>query len=310
MAGAGAAGTDAGAKVASAEDVFTAPPPSDTAADAPARDQVRSIVAASGTSFFWAMRLLPKPKREAVFAIYAFCRAVDDIADGEGPTTRKRAHLAAWRAEIDRLYRGRPAHPIARALAGPVRTYGLAREDFVALIEGMEMDAADKMVAPSMSELELYCARVAGAVGLLSVRIFGISGPADRTLALALGQALQLTNLLRDLSEDAARGRLYLPRDLLAAHGIMTRDPDAVLSHPALAAVCADLVTIARRRFEDARTVLAACPRRAVRPAVVMMNVYRRLLDGLVRRGWTRLDEPVRVPAARKIWITLRYGLV
>ncbi len=309
-AGAGVARSGAGAKTASAEDDFTPPPAIDIASHAPARAQVRSIVAGSGTSFFWAMRFMPKAKREAVFAVYAFCRTVDDIADGEGPAARKLEHLAAWRGEIDRLYLGRPVHPIARALARPVQTYDLAREDFVAVIEGMEMDAADRMVAPSMAELKLYCARVAGAVGLLSIRIFGIAGPASRTLALALGQALQLTNLLRDLSEDAARGRLYLPRDLLAAHGIMTRDPDAVLSHPALPAVCADLVTIARRLFADARTVLTACPRRAVRPAVVMMNVYRRLLDGLVRRGWTRLDEPVGVPAARKIWIALRYGLI
>lgn len=308
MAGGDATGT--GATVASAKDGFTAPPPLGTASDAPARAQMRSIVAGAGTSFFWAMRLLPKPKREAMFALYAFCRAVDDIADGDAPAARKLAQLAAWRAEIDRLYRGRPGHAIARALAGPVRTYGLAREDFVALIEGMEMDAGDRMVAPGTSELELYCARVAGAVGLLSVRIFGAPGPAGRTLALALGQALQLTNLLRDLGEDARRGRLYLPRELLAAHGIVTRDPDAVLAHPALPAVCADLVAIARRRFDDARAALAACPRRAVRPAVVMMNVYCRLLERLVRRGWTRLDQPVRVHPARKIWIALRYGLI
>ena len=209
------------------------------------------------------MRLLPRPKREAMFAVYAYCRAVDDIADGDDTPEVKLAGLTAWREEIDQLFQGRPNHPITRALRRPVETYGLAKEEFLALLDGMEMDATNRMVAPSFSELELYCDRVAGAVGLLSVRIFGVSGPAARPLALTLGRALQLTNLLRDLLEDAELGRLYLPRELLEAHGIETRDPAAVLRHPALAAVCGDLAEIAGERFVDARAAL----REAVRSA-------------------------------------------
>jgi phytoene synthase len=244
-----------------------------------------------------------------MFAVYAYCRAVDDIADGDASPEVKLAGLAAWRAEIDELYRGRPHHPITRALHRPVETYGLAKEDFLALLDGMEMDATNRMVAPSFAELELYCDRVAGAVGLLSVKIFGVSGPAARTLALTLGRALQLTNLLRDILEDAELGRLYLPRELLEAHGIETRDPAAVLGHPALAAVCADLAEIAAERFVDARGALRDRPRRAVRPAKVMMNVYRRVLDRLMRRGWDRLDQPVRLHGAEKFWLALRYGI-
>ncbi len=277
--------------------------------DEAAEGQVRSTVIAAGSSFLWAMRLMPRAKREAMFAVYAYCRTIDDIADGEAPAAEKIKKLGAWRGEIDRLFAGNPNHAITRALAGPVRTYGLAKEDFMALLDGMEMDAANRMVAPNMEELELYCARVAGAVGLLSVRIFGLPDPEGRILALTLGQALQFTNLLRDLSEDAALGRLYLPRELLDAHGIAETTPDAVLKHPALPKVCDDIAAMARQSFDDAARALARSPRGTVRPARVMMKVYQRLLDRLVLRGWTRIEDRIRLSFFANLWIALRYGL-
>lgn len=272
-------------------------------------DQVRGAVIAAGSSFLWAMRLMPRAKREAMFAVYAYCRTIDDIADGDASEADKIKELGAWKGEIDRLFAGKANHPIAKALAGPVHTYGLAKQDFIALLDGMEMDAANRMVAPSMDELELYCARVAGAVGLLSVRIFGVPEPEGRTLALTLGQAFQLTNVLRDLREDAALGRLYLPRELLDAHGITERTPDAVLKHPALPKVCDDIATLARQSFDDAARALARSPRGAVGPARVMMKVYQRLLDRLARRGWTRIEDRMRLSSIEKLWIALRYGL-
>ncbi len=281
----------------------------DPNSDVAAKGQVRSTVIKAGSSFLWAMRLMPVAKREAMFAVYAYCRTIDDIADGEAPAAEKVKQLGAWRGEIDRLFNGDPNHPITRALAGPVRTYGLAKEDFMALLDGMEMDAANRMVAPSMEELELYCARVAGAVGLLSVRIFGIPGIEGRNLALTLGQALQLTNLLRDLHEDAALGRLYLPRELLDAHGIAATTPDAVLKHAALPKVCDDIAAMARQNFDDAAQALARSPRRAGRPARMMMKVYQRLLERLVRRGWTQCEDRMRLSSFEKLWIALRYGL-
>lgn len=277
--------------------------------DEAAEVQVRSTVITAGSSFLWAMRLMSNAKREAMFAVYAYCRTIDDIADGEAPAAEKIKELGAWRGEIDSLFNGNPNHAITRALAGPVRTYGLAKEDFIALLDGMEMDATNRMVAPSMEELELYCARVAGAVGLLSVRIFGVPDPEGRTLALTLGQALQFTNLLRDLSEDATLGRLYLPRELLDAHGITETTPDAVLKHPALPKVCDDIAAMARQSFDDAARALARSPRRAVRPARVMMKVYQRLLERLVQRGWTRIEERIRLSSFEKLWIALRHGI-
>ncbi len=274
--------------------------------------EVQALVRRSGSSFYGAMRLLPREKREAMFAVYAFCRAVDDIADGPGTPEARAAALAEWRDEIDALYAGRPGRPLTRALAGAVARFGLRRGDFEAVIDGVSMDAAPGMVAPDFARLERYCARVAGAVGLLSVRVFGCTDPRADDYALALGHALQLTNILRDVAEDAEDGRLYLPAELLDAAGIETRDPRAVVAHPALAKACAALAEIALRRFDEARTTLATLPaadRAALRPAVVMMAVYRRLLDRLMRRGWRRIEAPVTVPRAEKVWIALRYGM-
>ncbi|HWG81056.1 MAG TPA: squalene/phytoene synthase family protein, partial [Stellaceae bacterium] len=181
--------------------------------DAPdPRAAIRARVAAAGTSFYWAMRLLPEERREAMFAIYAFCREVDDIADNDAAPAVKRAGLADWRSEVDAIFAGSASTPLSRVLADVARSYALRREDFLAVIDGMEMDAAADIRAPSLAELDLYCDRVASAVGRLSVRIFGCDLPAADRVAWALGRALQLTNILRDLAEDAERGRLYLPR--------------------------------------------------------------------------------------------------
>ncbi|MEM9683630.1 MAG: presqualene diphosphate synthase HpnD [Pseudomonadota bacterium] len=284
--------------------------PAPTAASAADEAHVLDIVRSSGTSFYGAMRTLPKDRRDAMFAIYAFCREIDDIADDPLPPDSKAAALTKWREEIDRLYGGSPQSPIGRALLKPVGRYDLRRQDFLALIDGMEMDAKEDFKGPSMDTLTLYCERVAGAVGMLSVRIFGEPGAAGERLAWSLGQALQLTNILRDVREDCDRGRLYLPDELLRKHGIETREPALVLEQPTIPLVCADLAELARQRFSEARAAMRDCDRRKIRPAVAMMHVYRAILDKLIERGWNRLDEPVKVSKAKKIWIALRYGLL
>src|SRR5690606_38011850 len=160
---------------------------------------VRAVATASGSSFLWGMRLLPRPRREAMYAIYAFCREVDDIADEGGSPAEKQRALAAWREEIERLYHSRPTRAITRALLRPVADYGLPKGECLAIIDGMEMDTQQDIRAPALVDLRLYCRRVAGAVGVLSVRVFGAGEPEARDLALAQGDALQLTNILRDL---------------------------------------------------------------------------------------------------------------
>jgi presqualene diphosphate synthase len=278
--------------------------------DDAARAHVQAVVRRSGTSFFWSMRLLPRPKREAMFAIYAFCREVDDVADGAAPKAAKRQALRAWQAEIDALYAGRPHHQTTRALLEPIERFRLPRAEFEAMIEGMEMDAEERMRAPALADLERYCRCVAGAVGMLSVRVFGARGPGTDAGAVTLGEALQLTNILRDLKEDAARGRLYLPRELLAAEGIEGSDPARVLAHPALPRVCDALAARARDDFGRAERWLAGARRSTVRPALVMMHVYRRTLDRVLARGWRDLGRPVRVSPALRLWLAIRHGVL
>jgi phytoene synthase len=256
------------------------------------------------------MRLLPRHRREGMYAIYAFCREVDDIADGDRPAEYKLAELARWHDEIEALYEGRPRHLMARALSRPVQCYALRKEDFLAILAGMEMDARGDIKAPDLATLDLYCARVASAVGHLSVHIFGDPGHAAHAVAEALGRALQLTNILRDLAEDAARGRLYLPREILDRHGIRGADSETILRHPALPAACRDVAAIAEAHFRDAERAMAQCSRRAMRPAAVMAAIYRATLSALQRSGWRDPAERVGVSNSLKLWLVLRHGLL
>ncbi len=274
------------------------------------RETIRHRVEAAGTSFYWAMRLLPRDRRNGMYAIYAFCREVDDIADGERPVEHKLAALAGWREEIEALYDGRPRHLLTCALSGPVRRYELRREDFIAILAGMEMDARGDIRAPDMATLDLYCARVASAVGHLSVHIFGDSSNAAHAVAESLGRALQLTNILRDLAEDAARQRLYLPREVLDRHGIRADEPAAALRHPALPAACRDVAAIAETRFREAARAMEQCSHRAMRPAAVMAALYRAMLSALQRSGWRNPMARVSVATSLKLWLVLRHGLL
>jgi presqualene diphosphate synthase len=278
--------------------------------DAALLQTIRHRVEAAGTSFYWAMRLLPQHRRNGMYAVYAFCREVDDVADGEWPVERKLAALAAWREEIDALYAGHPRRLVARALSEPVLRYRLRRRDFLAVIDGMEMDAREEICAPDLATLDLYCARVASAVGHLSVHVFGDPSDAAHAVAEALGRALQLTNILRDLDEDSHRGRLYLPREILDRHGIRGVDPRAILRHPALPAACREVAAIAEKHFQESMRAMARCSRRAMRPAAVMAAIYRATLAALLRSGWR--DPAVRIGPSTllKLWLVLRHGLI
>lgn len=238
-----------------------------------------------GSSFYWAMRLLGAERRRAMFALYDFCHAMDDIADeGNADAGERLAQLQAWRQEVEALYAGAPSQALTQALAEPVRRFGLARADLLAVIDGMAMDARGEMRRPSEAALALYCDRVAVAVGRLSLKLFGIEAAED--LAEALGSALQLTNILRDLAEDGARGRLYLPDEVLAAHGITSDDPAVVLAHPALPAVCDVLATRAEEGFRTAHALMAARRCRRLRPAGLMAAVYQLQLHQLRDGNW------------------------
>ena len=282
-------------------------------APSPAGDavaHVRDVVQRSGSSFYWGMRILPPARRDAMYAVYAFCREVDDIADGSDEAAAKQAGLADWVREIEALYAGRPSRrPTIRALTGPIAAFDLPKAEFLAVIDGMAMDAEANIVAPAMADFELYCRRVAGAVGLLSIRVFGDPSPAAEDFALALGDALQMTNILRDVAEDAAQGRLYLPRELLVRHGVRLGAVAETLAQPGVAAACAELAALAHDRFARADRCLARCDRRALKPALIMRDVYGRLLDRLEARGWRQLSRAVSVSKPAKLMIVARHAL-
>ncbi len=281
--------------------------------DVTAREHVRAVTRAAGSSFYWGMRILPEQRRDAMFAVYAFCREVDDIADGDDPPHAKRAHLERWRRDIDKLYTDdspETAPPVLRALAKAISLYNLDKEDFLEIVAGMEMDTDTSMVVPNCKRLQLYCDRVAGAVGLLSIKIFGVSDASARTFALRLGTALQLTNILRDLKDDARMGRLYLPREQFDLHGVPIRTPDEMIAHPKLSEICASVAERARQKFTEADALLEHTDARALKPAIVMMMHYRRILDRLIARRWQNLDDDAGLSKPEKLWITLRYGVM
>ncbi len=263
---------------------------------------------ASGSSFYAAMRILPRARREAIFEIYGFCRAVDDVADAHGPREPRLAALAQWRADVHALYAGEPPARL-RGLVEPVRCYDLSREDFLAIIAGMEMDVTADIRAPDFSTLDLYCDRVASAVGRLCVNVFGMEAEAGTALAHQLGRALQLTNILRDLDEDAARGRLYLPREALEAAGIRIDDPALVLMHPALGAACAPVIERAKNHFRAADAIMDRSPRGAIRAPRIMAEAYKRILTRLVERGFSAPRVPVRLNKPLLLWILIRHAL-
>lgn len=264
---------------------------------------------ASGSSFYTAMRILPRPQREAMFEIYSFCRRVDDIADSSAPHIERRLGLAEWRRHIEALYSERPPEKL-HALVQSARAFGLRKEDFLAVIDGMDMDAAEDIRAPDWATLDLYCDRVASAVGRLSVRVFGM-GEADGTeLAHHLGRALQLTNILRDLDEDAELGRLYLPREELRKAGIASTEPRAVLASAGLPQVCGAVARRAQSHFEQADAIMARNPRRTVKAPRIMEGVYRVILQGMMARGWDAPRTRVSIGPLRLSWIAVQYAII
>ena len=264
---------------------------------------------ASGSSFYAAMRILPRAQREAMFQIYSFCRQVDDIADSEGPRPERLAALQQWRDDIDALYQGHPPPRLADYVAS-VRKFDLKRDDFLAIVDGMEMDVPQDIRAPDIATLDLYCDRVASAVGRLSVRVFGLPEADGILLAHHLGRALQLTNILRDVDEDAGLGRLYLPRESLLLAGITSDDPVRVIADRALPKVCLPLAERAKLHFKKADEIMDRNKRRVVRAPRIMSKYYRAILDLLLARGFASPRTPVRVTKMARIAILLRYAFI
>ncbi len=271
--------------------------------------EVTAIVRDSATSFYHGMKILEPRRRTAMYGIYAFCRKVDDIADDDDvPLSEKREALETWRQRVAALFAGHADDAITRVLRASAVAYQLHEADFIGIVDGMEMDAGEPIVAPPLPVLDLYCDRVASAVGRLSVCVFGDAGAAAQEVAYALGRALQLTNILRDVWEDAQRGRLYLPYEYLVGESVPV-NVNGALNSANLPAACERVAILADAYFEQAIAAMRHCQRRAMRPARLMAASYRPLLRILRANQFVYSGQRVSLPKYKKLLLAARLYL-
>jgi 15-cis-phytoene synthase len=258
----------------------------------------RDVTRQSASSFYFALRLLPPARRKALYAVYAFCRAVDDVADEADAADAPRL-IAEWRAELERCYRGAPLHPVTTALAASLEQFPVPRSALVAVIDGVEMDLVKRRYA-TFEELELYCRRVASAVGLATIEIFGYTNPRTREYAVDVGLALQLTNILRDLSEDAERDRVYLPEEDLARFGVPAQDVLRGVYNRRFVALMEFESDRARRYYRSAGRLLPPEDAASLRPAEIMRRTYEQVLDRIVEERYFVFGRRLGLSRSRK----------
>ena len=261
--------------------------------------------AESGSSFYYSFRLLPPPRRSAITALYACCREVDDVVDEVSDPNVARVKLAWWRTEVDAIFTGSAQHPVAIALAKAVDRYGITRANLQTVIDGMQMDL-EKVRYVDFAELETYCDNVAGVVGLMSATIFGYQDASTLVYARKLGVAFQLTNIIRDVGEDARRGRIYLPQDELARFGVVPSDVLRARASPAFVELMRFQTERARAWYDAAFAALPDRDRHAQRAGLAMAAIYRTLLDEIARDGYRVLDRRIALTPLRKLWIATR----
>jgi len=264
--------------------------------------------AASGSSFYYSFLFLPAPRRRAITALYAFCREVDDIVDETAETQIAATKLAWWRVEVANLYAGKPQHPVTKALQPFIEEYALSKENLGEVINGMEMDLTQSRYL-DWPALERYCYRVAGVVGLLAAGIFGYRDPRTLEYARDLGIAFQLTNIIRDVGEDARKNRIYLPMDELKRFEVPAADILNARQTPQFEALMQFQNRRARGYYDKAVAALAAVDRRAQRPGLIMAAIYKALLDEIERDGFRVLSQRTSLTPVRKFWIAWKTWL-
>lgn len=265
-------------------------------------DYCQQKASASGSSFYYSFLFLDPARRQAITALYAFCREVDDVVDECPDPTLAHAKLAWWRTEIAALYQGQPSHPVTQSLATALQGFSLPQEQLLEIIDGMEMDLLQARYA-DFKALHLYCYRVASVVGLLAAEIFGYTDRRTLKYAHDLGLAFQLTNIIRDVGEDARRGRIYLPQDELARFGVSEADLLQTRYSEAFRRLMEFQVERAQSMYDQAFALLPACDRKAQRAGLIMAAIYRATLDEIVRDGCRVLDRRMSLTPLRKIWL-------
>ncbi|MET0345543.1 MAG: presqualene diphosphate synthase HpnD [Casimicrobiaceae bacterium] len=265
-------------------------------------EYARQKTAQSGSSFYYSFLFLPPPRRRAITALYAFCREVDDVVDAVIDPGVARIKLAWWRNEVAATYAGSPQHPVAQALVPVVRDFDLPEAQLQTIIDGMTMDL-DHSRYLDFAALETYCHRVAGVVGILSAKIFGYAHATTLGYARDLGIAFQLTNIVRDVGEDARRGRIYLPQEDLAKFGVAPSSLAAGTVTGPFRALMQFEAARARSWYDRAYAQLDPADRRAQRPGLIMAAIYRTLLTEIERDGYRVLDRRIALTPLRKLWI-------
>jgi phytoene synthase len=261
--------------------------------------------ARSGSSFYYSFLFLPPEQRRAITALYAFCREVDDVVDECHDPALARVKLGWWREELERGFQGDAQHPVTRALAEPIDRFNLPQEYFQEILDGMEMDLEQPRYL-SFRDLALYCHRAAGVVGLLSAEIFGYRHRDTLRYAQDLGTALQLTNILRDVREDAERGRIYLPLDELEQYGVTEQDLLAGRTSEATQALFRAQLNRARAFFQRALDRLPDEDRLPQRSGLIMAAIYQATLDEMEHDGLRVLERRISLTPLRKLWIAWR----
>ena len=271
-------------------------------------NDIKQIVKKSGTSFFWSMRMLPKAKREAMYTIYAFCRHIDDIVDGDDDVAEKQELLNAWREEMNNIYDKKvPATEIGRRIYKNCMRFKLPKEEFLRLINSISMDVPDPVQAPSLDKFLEYCRGVAGVPGNLSLRIFGCKDEEIiNELATNLGNALQITNILRDVKEDAMSNRLYIPKEFLLKADISSNDPKTVVVDKNLAKAREELAQLADEYFKKSEFLIQKLDKQTARPVKMIAAIYRKYFKIMKNRGWEIISPKPQISKMKKLTLALR----
>lgn len=275
-------------------------------------NDIKKIVKKSGTSFFWSMRLLPKAKREAMYTLYAFCRHIDDIVDGDADIAEKQELIQAWREELDNIYdKKTPATEIGRRIYKNCMRFKLPKEEFIRLIDSISMDVPNPVQAPLLKEFFSYCRGVAGVPGSLSLRIFGCRDEkVIEELATSLGTALQITNVLRDVKDDAMSDRLYIPKEFLQKAEISATDPRLVVTDKNLAIAREELAKIALNDFKKSYELIKLLDKKTARPVKIIANIYKRYFDIMQARGWEVISPKPSISKIGKLALAVKSLLV
>ena len=261
--------------------------------------------AKSGSSFYYSFRFLPEKQRQAIIALYAFCREVDDTVDEIADKEIAASKLEWWREEIIRTFKGEATHPVGLALQTAIDNFDLNEEYFMEIIDGMAMDL-EQVTYPSFKHLALYCHRAASVVGLLSVEIFGYQDRATLKYAENLGMALQLTNIIRDVREDADRGRIYLPQDELVKFGVIPEDLFQLKSSPELVELLEFQTQRAKSYYQKAMQSLPEKDRYTQRTGLIMASIYEATLDEIEKDGFGVMQRRISLTPLRKLWLAWR----